>query len=751
MKPVINLRPNQEHILDYPGGKMGIVAVPGSGKTWTLSLLAAEIIARKWLKPGQEVLIVTLINSAVDNFYQRVRTFITKQNLFALDFRVRTLHGLAHDIVRERPELAGLDERFQIIDEREADRIRQEASIAWLKSHPFELLDYCDPSMEESRREWLLHQQLPGLVDSLALSFTRYAKDRQLTPEQLHAKLIELPLPLPLAEMGCEIYQNYQRALSYRGAVDFDDLIRLALQTLEYDPILVERLSNRWPYILEDEAQDSSQLQESILERLASQHGNWVRVGDPNQAIYETFTTANPKFLRGFVARDDVFSRDLPESGRSTPSIIWLANSLVNWTQNGHPLTDVRDALQSPPEIKPTQPGDPQPNPTDDPTQIYLIQRKYTPQEEVKAVVASAARWLKNHPKETLAILVPRNQRGFEVVDELRHNNLEVVDSLLRSTSSTRFSAKTLEQMLRYLSDPKSASKLADVWKIWRVKQGDHPSDLVLDDQISERIRKCERVEDYLWPTSEQDWLASLRQAGAEENILEVLEIFRQFVRRWQQAMMLPADQLVLTIGQDLFSTPKELAITHKLAVMLRQASISHPQWRLPELCEELSVIARNERRFLGFDQDETGFDPDQYQGKALVATMHKAKGLEWDRVYLMSVNNYDFPSGAADDLYMPERWFIRDHLNLEAETLAQLDCSLDRDNYSWYVEGTASQQARLDYIRERLRLLYVGITRARKELVITWNSGRDGKRKPALALGALQGLWEEHLLEISA
>jgi DNA helicase-2/ATP-dependent DNA helicase PcrA len=213
---------------------------------------------------------------------------------------------------------------------------------------------------------------------------------------------------------------------------------------------------------------------------------------------------------------------------------------------------------------------------------------------------------------------------------------------------------------------------------------------------------------------------------------------------------MLPVDQLVLTIGQDLFITPTELAITHKLAVMLRQACMSHPQWRLPELSEELAVIARNERRFLGFDQDETGFDPDQYRGKALVATMHKAKGLEWDRVYLMSVNNYDFPSGAADDLYMPERWFIRDHLNLEAEALAQLNNSLEPNEYTWYVEGAASQQARLDYIRERLRLLYVGITRAKKELVITWNSGRDGKRKPALALGALQGLWEEHLLEIS-
>ncbi len=45
-------------------------------------------------------------------------------------------------------------------------------------------------------------------------------------------------------------------------------------------------------------------------------------------------------------------------------------------------------------------------------------------------------------------------------------------------------------------------------------------------------------------------------------------------------------------------------------------------------------------------------------------------------------------------------------------------------DEYEWYQEGRATLQARLDYVRERLRLLYVGITRARKELIITWNTG---------------------------
>jgi DNA helicase-2/ATP-dependent DNA helicase PcrA len=83
---------------------MGVAAVPGSGKTWTLSRLAAAIVASGELADDQEVLVVTLVNSAVDNFYQRVSGFVEESGLLPhLNYRVRTLHGLAHDIVRERP------------------------------------------------------------------------------------------------------------------------------------------------------------------------------------------------------------------------------------------------------------------------------------------------------------------------------------------------------------------------------------------------------------------------------------------------------------------------------------------------------------------------------------------------------------------------------------------------------------------------------------------------------------------------
>ena len=146
--------------------------------------------------------------------------------------------------------------------------------------------------------------------------------------------------------------------------------------------------------------------------------------------------------------------------------------------------------------------------------------------------------------------------------------------------------------------------------------------------------------------------------------------------------------------------------------------------------------IARNERKFIGFSEEDTGFDPEQHKGKVVVATIHKAKGLEWDRVYLLSVNNYDFPSLDNYESWISEKWFVRDQLNLEAETLALLKALLQEDEVGLNLEeGEASRQARMDYAAERLRLLYVGITRARRELMITWNTGRKGTCFPSTPL----------------
>jgi len=109
----------------------------------------------------------------------------------------------------------------------------------------------------------------------------------------------------------------------------------------------------------------------------------------------------------------------------------------------------------------------------------------------------------------------------------------------------------------------------------------------------------------------------------------------------------------------------------------------------------------------------------------------------------LLSVNDYDFPSALPQDSFISEAWFVRDRLNLEAEVLAQLKALCENPDLFIYDEGLPTLKAREEYAAERLRLLYVGITRARKALTVTWNTGRRGTAQPAVPFIALQTWWE--------
>ena len=312
MTDEIKLRPSQEAVVAYTGGKMGVAAVPGSGKTFTLSHLAASLVehlAEANLTDEQEVLIVTFTNPAVNSFRSRIARLVQQERglLPYVGYRVRTLHGLAHDIVRMRPALVGLTDSFEILDERVTSGIIRELAEHWVRTNGDRLLSYLDPGMvdEVDQLRYRLRNDGPQLVEDIAREIIKLGKDNRWEPAELRERLLAAPIDLPLAHIGAEIYEDYQRSLSYRGAVDFDDLVRLAMEALNANSQFLERLQKRWPYILEDESQDSSNLQNDML-RMLSADRNWVRVGDPNQAIYTTFTTANSNFLRRFLREPQV-------------------------------------------------------------------------------------------------------------------------------------------------------------------------------------------------------------------------------------------------------------------------------------------------------------------------------------------------------------------------------------------------------------------------------------------------------------
>ena len=735
MPDTFNPRPAQKEILAYRGGTMGVSAVPGSGKTWTLSLLAAELIRNNCLADDQEILIVTLVNSAVHNFSQRISKFLLEFDLVpSIGYRVRTLHGLAHDIVNERPELAGLDNGFLIVDEREASRIREDAVYSWLNKNSSALDQYLISDLPESRLADLRQNQIPSLLHQIALQFIRTAKNLGLSPLEIEPYLRQSNLKPVLLNFGYELYLDYQRNLAFRGSVDFDDLIINAHRILSLDNSLLIRLQRSWPYILEDEAQDSSLLQQRILSLLAEQEDscNWVRVGDPNQAIYESFTTADPRLLNEFIKTAD-FSYVLPNSGRSTEGIIRLANTLVEWSINDHPNQQARNAL-FPIFIKPTPSGDSQPNPEYLPGQIHLYEEKLEPEEELRILARSVSRWLQEHPDSTAAILAPRNERGKSMASLLRDDfGVEPVE-LLNSTLTTRKTIGSLVNIISSLIDPGSPKKLSSAFLVYKREKRSDPDIWGEFEELANLINSMKYPEMYLSPGPGLDWLGSVpeKYRPLQNDLID----FKSFMIKLQEAVQLPIDQFILTIASEIFTETDTISLSHRLAAFMKQLSISHPDWELPAFLDELRSLARNESRFY-YSGDDQQFNPDDHKGKVVVTTAHKAKGLEWDRVYLMSANSYNFPSGADDDTYISERWFIRDNLDLPAETLACL-LSLAEPESPSPKEGSASLSARNEYIRERLRLFYVSITRAKKELVVTWNTGRRGTSGPCLALNAL-------------
>lgn len=781
MAAELKLRPAQEEILRYEAGRLGVSAVPGSGKTFTLSRLAAQLVQRlagSAPLDNREVLVVTFTNAAVENFRARINQFIQSMRLLPGGFRVRTLHSLAHDIVRERPGLIGLSESFEIVDERTSQEMRRQAVNRYLQAHPDVLSGMIKP--EHLSNQSVLKRHLPELAQDIAEAVIRRAKDLRTDAAALEKALNRQSGTWPLLSLGLQVYKDYQSGLAVRGGVDFNDLILLALQALEADENLLARLQQRWPYVLEDEAQDSSPLQEQMLRLLTAAHGNWVRVGDPNQSINASFTSADPKYLRQFVSNKNVKELPLPNSGRSALPIIDLANQLIDWARLEHPFLSP-DMTLALPHILPTGKGDPQANPAPGDPSVYLYTRARTPDEEIRDIQRSLHRWLPDNSDKTVAVLVPYHFRGDDFRKTFDQASIPYNDALLRTSSTTRNAIDALTTVLRFVSQPHRPDHMQDVWaNVWWPRRtqmlvGSHPglaaylsppagaaspgqqakapADETPQSGAEEpnpvqtfgrALGQLRHPERFLFPAAGEDWVSNIGWIDDYQGFRTVVETFRTELRRWSEAAQLPVDELILTLGQDLFEEQAELALAHGVAVHLARLVRDRPDLRLHEIWQTLRDIGQNSGRFLHFVEDAFGFNPPA--GEVTIATMHAAKGLEWDRVYLTSLSEYDFPGGGDDDYYRGERWYVRDRLNLTAEALAQTE-QLHMGTLDEFTDGQATRAARREVAAERLRLLYVGITRARRELILTYNTGRNHDRRanpPAPAFTALEKIWRQ-------
>ncbi|MCI0577907.1 MAG: ATP-dependent helicase [Chloroflexi bacterium] len=756
---MMNLRPAQAEILKYRHGRMAISAVPGSGKTFTLSLLAAELLASGRVNAdlGQQVLVVTYLNSSVDTFRARIRRRLLELERPLHGFDVRTLHSLALEIVLTASSGASQGgDAPAVADEAQSNHFLARAVDGWIEANAELWHAFLPGDSPQTRARWR------DVTERTARAFIRTAKNQRYRPAHILARL-QGNLPeaaslreveaTPLLHMLAGVYDRYQAILSRQGALDFDDLIWQATDLLEQRPDLADTLRQRWPYVLEDEAQDSVLLQEMLLSALTGLDGNWVRVGDPNQAITSTFTAAHPRYFNAFIDRPDVLSRPLPNSGRCAPLIFNAANTVVQWVCDSHPVPEVRQHAFRRQEMLPTPPGDAQPNPPDSEANIYIRVYRHREEEELPAVAQLAFDYAQQQPEHTLAILAPTNDVGHALAEHLDALDADY-DNLLRGSSREREVAAALHALLSLLADPLDTRALVAAHAA--LYELNHPvaaAELLQPPEIEQLhtlLRSVHSPERLLFPGEAAEPAQALPAGVASPEDVQRATRLAAFLRGLFDLRALPVDDLVLALGDELFARPAgnghgaqdglheaDLAIAYQIANVMRQWRDLQPEWRLPELVAELAGVAEGRRHLPMAGPADLGYEPQP--GRITLATQHSAKGLEWDAVFLVGIDGFWIP-GSLDAPFLGVHDFLGG--DPAAEAAAQLRYLMEGDS-GLYEGRTATESAHIEIMNERLRLLYVGITRARRALHLSrsratrrYNKERDAE--PATVLGVL-------------
>jgi DNA helicase II / ATP-dependent DNA helicase PcrA len=145
------LRPGQQEIADWQGGRLAVSAVPGAGKSTGMAAAAAITIAHQQLHQRKQLIVVTFTRSAATNLKGKIRQHLKELNLPPTGFLVQTLHSLAWSIASRHPLQSGLNPDASLITASQSQRLIRVAVEQWITANPsrYQTLIGANPSMEK--------------------------------------------------------------------------------------------------------------------------------------------------------------------------------------------------------------------------------------------------------------------------------------------------------------------------------------------------------------------------------------------------------------------------------------------------------------------------------------------------------------------------------------------------------------------------------------------------------------------------
>jgi DNA helicase-2/ATP-dependent DNA helicase PcrA len=294
------LNEQQHAAATAPPGPALVIAGAGSGKTRTLTYRVAFLLEQGI--PPESVLLLTFTNKAAREMMQRVTHLLGGQlsGLWG-----GTFHSIGARILRRNAPSLGYQPDFSILD-------RQDAK---------DLLQVCLGEMKmDHKTERFPKADVLGDIFSLATN-----KDQEL--EALLKEQFEYFLPV--AAQITQAHQCYQARKKAANAMDFDDLLALWLKLLRENAQAREDQQRRFQFLLVDEYQDTNKIQGALLDLLAARHGNIMVVGDDSQSIYSWRGAHFQNILKFPKRHPKAAVYRIETNYRSTPEILCLANAAI--------------------------------------------------------------------------------------------------------------------------------------------------------------------------------------------------------------------------------------------------------------------------------------------------------------------------------------------------------------------------------------------------------------------------------------
>jgi len=649
---VARLNPEQARAVTTTEGPLLILAGAGSGKTRVLAHRVAYLIGVKGIRPWQ-ILAVTFTNKAAGEMRERIIGLVGEEA--GRQVAMGTFHSLCARVLRRDGIAIGIDPRFTVYDTDDQTGVMKQV-----------LRDLELAGTGETRPAVMLAQV--GRWKNDLLGPAEAAQGASTYHEQIAVRA----------------YRGYQERLQKAGALDFDDLLNEAVRLFEEAPDVLRAYQEKWRYLHVDEYQDTNRAQYLWIRQLAARHRNVAVVGDDDQSIYS---------WRGADLRNILdFERDYPaatvvkleQNYRSTQLILDAAHAVVARNEG---RKDKKLWTQNPRGV--------------------LIERFEADREDEEAEwIARQVDALVHGRGAGGSILARRADEGDErlyrlkdiaVMYRMNSQSRAIEEACLRYglryqlVGGTRFyQRREVKDALAYLRVLRNDRDVAGFERIINVPPRG------IGEKTIETLRAIAAAHDGdVWTAI----LLAIDDAGLASRTRAALGAFADLVRRMRARIgLLALPELLDAVleesgyramlhdgseeGQERWENLLELR-----EVVDRYADLA-PEDALDRLLEETALVA---------DQDSYDASDD----RVTLITLHAAKGLEFDVVFIAGLEEGVFPhSRALDDPRQME---------------------------------------------EERRLAYVGLTRARHRLYLTHASqratwGRGGFSTPSRFLHEIPG-----------